>query len=168
VNVSVDNTSSVEIGTAGHAAAGDITIDAGVTITAAGYLSAPSGAIVDNGIIHVPAESSLTLTGALAGTGQIDIGNGGSLSIGGATATSHGSIVFSGSGDVLTISVSALDGSDHFAPTISGLTANDAIDFQGAVTGAVYDSAGPGTDSGTLTLYDGSTAVATLTLTGAD
>ena len=70
----LDATSSLEISTAGGAAAGSVTIDSGVTTTVAGSFQAPS--IVDNGTIIVAAGSALNLLGALSGTGQIDMAAG--------------------------------------------------------------------------------------------
>jgi VCBS repeat-containing protein len=69
-------------------------------------------------------------------------------------------IAFQGTGDTLTISAEALDSSLNFNPTISGLNASDAIDFQGTLTSAFYYS-------GVLTLLDGNIPAAYLHLAGA-
>jgi VCBS repeat-containing protein len=68
-------------------------------------------------------------------------------------------ITFEGTGGTLTISSAALDPSLNFEPTITGLNASDAIDFQQTVTSAFYNS-------GVLTLLDGSNPVAYLHLAG--
>ena len=52
-----------------------------------------------------------------------------------------------------------MNASGAFLPVIAGFSASDAIDFGGTVTGASYAG-------GALTLYDGTTAVATLELDG--
>ena len=152
------NTSSVEIGTLGNAAAGSITIDAGVTVTEVGAFEAPD--IVVNGTLVVAEGGSLTLNGSLGGNGQIEIGSGANLTVeGGAGASgSTATIAFEGTGDTLTIASNALGGS---FPAIGGLNASDAIVFQGTVTGTSYDSG-----SGILTLLDNGNAVAELTLSG--
>ena len=105
--------------------------------------------------------ASLTLNGSLSGGGQVNIGSGSDLTVEGAAATSTGPITFQGTGDVLTLYSSALNGSDVFTPTLSGFNASDAIDFHGTVTSTSYDSG-----DGVLTLFDGATAVAFLTLSG--
>jgi hypothetical protein len=101
----------------------------------------------------------LTLPGTLAGTGQINIGNGADLILqdqiaAGTTET----IAFQGSA-TLTLSSAELDGSLNFIPVITGLDPTDAIDYQGTVTSAFWNS-------GILTLMNGTTAVAYLHLTG--
>ena len=158
INVA-DATSSLEIGTAGGAAAGSVTIDSGVTTTVAGSFQAPS--IVDNGTIIVAAGSALNLLGALSGTGQIDIGSGADLYLQGPAAAANSiAVAFEGTGDVLTISSAVLDSSQNFAPVISGLNASDAIDLQGmTATSASYNN-------GLLTLLNGVTPVAYLHLSG--
>jgi hypothetical protein len=128
-----DSTSSLEVGIAGNAAAGSITIDGGVSVTESGQFFAPS--IVDNGTIIVASTSGsngLALLGSLSGDGQIAIGT----------------------GAVLTLSAVA-----SASPTISGFNSSNAIDFEGTVSNTKYAN-------GILTLYDGSTAVANLNLSG--
>jgi hypothetical protein len=162
INLSVDGASSLEIGTAGGAALGAITIDSGASATMGGpseepsCLTAPS--IVDNGAI-VAAGQSLTLDGGLTGSGQVDIGDGANLTVESVEAASQNTIDFTGAGGVLTIPGSALSASGAFLPMIAGFNASDAIDFAGTATSASYAS-------GVLTLYNGSTAVAELSLSG--
>ena len=131
ISLSADSTSSIEIGTAGDAAAGSITIDPGVTVTEAGTFTAPS--IIDNGTLDLVANNKLTLSGVLSGSGQLNFG----------------------SNAVLTLSAV----SNVSAPTIGGFNASDAIDYNGTVTSASYNN-------GVLTLYDNTTPVANLTLSG--
>ena len=120
-------------------------------------LTAPS--IVDDGAIAVTAGESLTLDGGLVGSGQFDIGAGADLSVEGVDAASQNTIDFTGAGGVLTIPGSALNASEGFVPMVAGFNASDAIDFAGIATSASYAG-------GALTLYDGSTAVAALSLIG--
>jgi hypothetical protein len=163
LNLGVDSVSSLEIGAAGSAARGAITVDPEASVTLGGpseepsFLTAPS--IIDNGAIAVTAGESLTLDGGLAGSGQVDIGAGANLSVEGVEAASQNTIDFTGAGGVLTIPGSALNASEGFVPAIAGFNASDAIDFAGIATSASYAG-------GALTLYDGSTAVAELSLIG--
>ena len=159
INLSVDSASSLEIGAAGGAALGAITVDPGASVTMGGpseepsCLTAPS--IVDDGAIAVTAGESLTLDGGLAGSGQVDIGAGANLSVEGVDPASQNTIDFTGAGGVLTIPGSALNASGAFLPMIAGFNASDAIDFAGTATSASYAG-------GALTLYDGTATVATL------
>jgi hypothetical protein len=57
-------------------------------------------------------------------------------------------ISFEGSGDKLTLNSNVFNATQNFTPTLMGLTANDVIDYQGALTSAVYTSTG--TDIGTV------------------
>ena len=163
INFSVDGASSLEIGTAGGAALGAITVDPGASVTMGGpseepsCLTAPS--VVDNGAIVAAAGDSLTLDGGLTGSGQVDIGAGANLSVEGVDAASQNTIDFTGASGVLTVDSTALNVSEAFLPTIAGFNGSDAIDIAGTATRASYAG-------GALTLYDGTTAVATLELNG--
>ena len=160
-----DSSSSLEIGTAGGVAAGGLTIDSGVTTTVTGHFTAPS--IIDNGTLVVAASGTLTLDGSLGGGGAIQIGSAGNLIVendqGQPAASSSPTITFEGSDDALTIYGNALNASNAFVPVLIGLNGSDVIDYHGTVTSATPSYNGTNT---ILTLYDGSTAVATLTLQG--
>jgi hypothetical protein len=159
----VDGTSSVEVGTAGGAAVGSITIDNGVTATVFGSsFQAPS--IVDNGTIIVAAGGGVSLHGSLSGNGQIEIASDAELDVYGPAALNAPSISFEGSGDALTLTRSAFNGSQQFTSTLIGFDADDVINCTGTVTSAVYASTG--TNIGTLSLYNNTTLVGTLTLAG--
>ena len=155
--ITIDSSSSLEIGAAGGAAAGTITVDSGVTSTMAGVLSAPS--IVDNGTLVAAAGGSLTLSGTLSGNGLIDIGSGASLSIQAVASTAPTSILFQGTGDALTLSAASLNSSPNFTRVVSGFGTSDSMIFQGSVTSASYTS-------GVLSLLNGTTTLAHLTLSG--
>jgi hypothetical protein len=164
-----DSTSSLEIGTAGGVAAGSLTVDNGMTVTAAGYLTAPN--IVINGTLAVAAGGEFTLNGPLGGNGQIQIGAGANLAnlviennTGQPAGPTVPTITFGGGEAALTIYSNALTAANAFSPIIVGLNSSDVIDYEGTVT-----SAAPGSFNGTdtnLTLYDNTTVVATLTLQG--
>jgi filamentous hemagglutinin len=161
-----DSTSSLEIGTAGGVATGSLTIDQGVTVTASGSFTAPN--MVVDGTLAVAAGGGVTLDGSLGGSGQIQIGSGGNLAVendrGQPTAMSAPTITFEGSNDALTIYGNALNASNSFVPVLIGLNGSDVIDYEGTIT-----SATPGSFSGgdtVVTLYDGTTVVATVTLQG--
>jgi hypothetical protein len=91
----------VEIGTAGHAAAGSITIDSGVTVTMTAHFFAPT---IVNGTLIVAAGNQTGMhASSLSGTGQIEIGSGAELFFTQAPAASAPSISFEGTGDKLTL-----------------------------------------------------------------
>ena len=161
-HLTVDGSSSLEVGTAGGVATGSITIDSGVTTTVSGAFNAPS--IIDNGTLVVAAGGSFTLNGLLGGSGQIDVGNGGNLIVENQAATASApTITLEGSNDNVTLYSSAFNASQQFTPTLIGLNASDVIDYEGTVTSATPTYNGTNT---TLTLYDNSTVVGTLTLSG--
>jgi len=64
---------------------------------------------------------------------------------------------FAGSGGFLSLGGSDLNASGAFVPTIKGFNATDTIDYGGTVTSAQYAS-------GVLSLYDGTSLVATLNI----
>ena len=164
--LSVDGTSSLEIGTAGGAAVGALTIDAGVTVTEDASFTAPS--IVNNGTVIVEnggfstgtgiSNGSISLSGTLSGSGQFEIGSNAQLTVGAVSNASANTIAFVGTSGILSISSTSLN-SLVFQPTITGFGSSDAIDYAGTVTSASYAS-------GNLTLLNGSTTVATLHLSG--
>ena len=92
--VTVYATSSLEIGTAGSAAPGKITIDPGATISGYGSLSAQGG-IVDNGTID--AVGTLVLGSSVSGTGVIKVENGATADLSLTTGPSMGAVTFAGS-----------------------------------------------------------------------
>ena len=178
-SLTVDATSSIEIGTAGAATAGQLVVDSGVTVTVpaatpgtggvALSLSASAivnnGTIVDNGILNLSVGS-----GGVGGTGSFQIGANASLNANGSFgAGTQNTIAFTGSNAALNLGGVSLDNASHFDPAISGFGANDVIDFTvsafGAkpVNGVSYSGT---TSSGTLTLLSGANTIATLTLLG--
>ena len=175
ISLSTDASSSIEVGSTGGAAAGTITVDAGVSTTGSGSLTAPS--IVNNGTITVTDGQSLSLngvyageiyqngqwletyTGGLTGSGLVEIGNGSTLSLNGlASSTSTNEIEFAATGGVLSLGASDLN-AGVLAPAIAGFNASDAIDWQGTVTSAVYAN-------DQLTLLDGTAIVGVVNLAG--
>ncbi len=166
--VNVDATSKIEIGSTGNAALGAITIDAGSTLAAsvAGVLM---GAVVDNGVISTT--DHLTISGALSGAGQVQIGANGTLTLNGAGGASD-TVAFTGAGASFEIGGSSVyNGSVTtytpyaVASKLTGLTVGDSIIVDNAqLTSAVYTY--KGSNTGTLALMTGTTAVETLTLAG--
>ena len=123
-----DATSSIEIGSAGEAKAGAITVDSGSTITN----SSLDGSIVDNGLI-VAANGEFDLgNGSLSGTGQVQIGTNGTLGLyGSVDPASTVGIAFAGQSGVLNLSSASLN-NGVFIPAITGLGGSDAIDYAGS------------------------------------
>jgi fibronectin-binding autotransporter adhesin len=156
--VTLDSTSSFEIGTAGAAALGDITIDAGFVLSGSGVLSA-QGQIVDQGTITAMAGAggAALAIGAVSGAGTLLIGIGANLLLQ-STAAAALLIDFAGPG-TLTVAtampqaaIAGFGDGDVIAVPLSGITSAD------------YAVTGP--NMGILTLEAGDQAVATLTLVG--
>ncbi len=146
-----DNSSSIEIGSAGGSVSGAITVDSGVSLTATGTFIGTVNGIVDKGTIAVAAGGTLTLqssnSGALfQGSGTVDIGSGSDLIINAGIAgvnLSGPTIAFAGTGEsVLTLDSAAITAarSSNDSPTVTGLNGNDAFFIQGTVTNATYSS----------------------------
>jgi hypothetical protein len=147
-----DLNSSIEIGTAGGAAAGTITIDAGKTVTEAGSFSAPT--IADNGALAVASNQTLTLSGALTGAGTASIGAGSTLNCAANVAASP-TLDFAGTGGTLDLSNPlGYQGAD-----IAGFAATDNVDLAGAWSLLSFNENSAGT-LGTLTLTNGTNQAA--------
>ncbi|HUB44321.1 MAG TPA: choice-of-anchor D domain-containing protein [Acetobacteraceae bacterium] len=186
----VDATSSIEIGTAGSAAAGALTVDAGVTVTEASAAPVDVYAnLIDNGDISLTG-SLLSIAGTLSGGGIVQVGTDASLTIGGmagsvdvllggsaamtldGAAAAGGTIAFAGADAALTIgtSYSNSSGSYVYTPyavgaTLSGFAVGDAVNVSNtALTSAVYSYSG--NSVGNLALYAGTVAVENLTIAG--
>jgi plastocyanin len=154
----VDNLSGIAIG--GEAAqGGEFEIGAGQTLTGGGTITAPSIVIDGGAEILVGKGQSETLDGLLDGQGNLEIDDG-LLSLGGSILGAP-TVTFAGTSGTLVIAAAALDAEGAFVPVISGYAAGDAIEL----TGIVATSAS--LTNGVLTVLDGQTAVATLTLSGA-
>ena len=167
--VTVDGSSVLEVGTAGSAAVGTLTVDAGSEAGGAGTVSA-SGGIVDNGTLDALG-GTLTLLGPVSGPGVVQIGAGATLVLGAAGAPSTAAVAFGGANGTLAVETTTyFDGTGiASAPSeqgvISGFAAGDAILFNGTtITAATYAAGGNG--QGTLTLTSGTSTVGTLTLAG--
>ena len=129
-----DSTSSIEIGTAGGAAGGTITIDSGSSVTESGTFYAPT--IVDNGALTVAAGETLYMEGALGGSGSVTIDAGSTLTVYGASASGTDTIAFAGAGGTLEL------GDDPGLPngmTLTGWASGENLDVRG-VTDAAYVS----------------------------
>jgi Ca2+-binding RTX toxin-like protein len=152
--LTVDATSSLEIGSAGDAITGEIVVDPGAVLSGAGALD-PEGAIMVAGTITASA-GTLTL-GAISGAGTLLIGVGATLALD-AAAASSALIDFAGPGTLNVLA--ALPAAD-----IADFGDGDAIDLPIAgITSCQYADTGP--NLGVLTLFAGSNAVGTLNLVG--
>jgi hypothetical protein len=153
--VSVAPGSVLEIGDAGSAAAGLLTIDAGYILS--GYGAANTGGtLADNGTIL--AQEGTLAVGACAGTGTLAIGTEATLQLTGSEACA---IQFTGGGATLLLQGAAEDP----VGIIAGFAAGDLITTGSSqISGAGYI---PGAgNTGTLTLYDGAAVAGTLLLAG--
>jgi len=159
----VDATSTIEIGTAGGAIAGAITVDAGKTITANANETL-IGALVVNGTVAITS-GTLTQSGGVSGSGTIQIGKNATLVLNGTTASSD-TIAFLDTGAALSIGTnSTYNGSTTISAPyaesalLTGFQTGDSIIVGQPVTTATYTA-------GTLVLSNGSNTIETLRLAG--
>ncbi len=167
--ITVDNTSTIEIGTTGGAAAGAITIDSGRTITSSTTASF-SGNLVDNGILAITG-GLLTQTGDISGSGTIQIGADATWLLDGTIAATD-TISMLGTNAVLSIGsvvthsgTSTVSTPDTVGATIIGFQVGDSLVLAQPVSAATY-TAGTAGNPGTLVLGDGTGTIETLLLTG--
>ena len=161
----VDATSTLEIGTAGGAAAGVITVDAGHTLEGAGVLGAP---VVNNGTIladispgTVALLGVLEIDGPVSGAGTLEMSDGGRLRLAG--GVSAGQVVrFAPSFGTLDLSAPA--GLAGFQPGIGGFDAGDTIALPVGTDAVVYATGTAG--HGSLVVSALGTPEATLDLAG--
>ncbi len=157
-SIVTDPTGTVEIGSAGGAVAGAVTVDAGARLNGNGSVN-PYGLIIDNGTI-LASGGTLSL-GTVSGSGSLTIGAGATLELLAATADPITLLGSAGNG----ASVLAFAGA-RAAPAglISGFAAGDAIDLEGSLATGVQLI--QGSSSNTLVLSYGSAVVARLLLSG--
>lgn len=159
--VSMDSASYVEVGSAGAAVAGVLTVDAGASLTGTGSV----GVVTDNGLIVAQGQGRLAggvdaglQLGYVGGSGDLQVGAGATLDLlGGSAATTR--IGFAGAAGTLR-----LHGGSLGTGVISGFAQGDDILVSSHATSVVYQDGGSG--FGTLTLLDGTATVGTLTLAG--
>ncbi len=170
--VNVDGTSSLEVGTAGAAAAGKVTIDAGSLVSGFGQIS---GGVIDQGTII--AQGGDLLLGQVTGSGVVQIATGATLTIPSTPSVSNVNIAFDGLGATLDLSPTETGSgsSANYAffdaqGLISGFGVGDTINYYDnqagtlPLTSTIYQATG--SRLGTLTLTSGSTTVGKLTLSG--
>jgi filamentous hemagglutinin len=161
--IAVDDNASIEVGSTGGAAAGAITIDAGLTTAVTGTID---GNLIVNGILAVSARAALAIDTSdpfgtaqgISGSGTVVISENSLLTLGVADSATIG---FAGPAGTLVLS--ALPGG-----TIAGFAAGDIIEITGGgtavATGLTYTQ--PGATLARLTLTKGGHSVGTLTLSG--
>jgi hypothetical protein len=155
-DVSIDATSSLEVGTVGGAALGDITVDAGAELAGAGVLAAQS-MIIDQGTITASGVGDTLSLGAVSGAGTLLVGVGATMVLQAAAAPAL-LIDFAGPGTLTVTGIIPQAG-------IAGFGGGDAVDLPIAgITSANFAATAP--NVGILTLDAGSQAVASLTLVG--
>ena len=155
-DVSVDTSSVLEVGSAGGAALGAITVDAGSVLAGTGVVD-PTGQIVDAGTITASAGAAALALGDVSGAGTLLVGVGATLQLQGSSAASL-LIDFAGPG---TLSVA---GALPLA-AIAGFGDGAAIDLPiSGITSASFAITEP--NVGILTLDAGTQAVGALTLVG--
>ncbi len=153
----VDATSILEIGQAGIGRAGQLTIDAGATLSGQGAANA-YGQLVNGGTIS--AAAGTLMVGTLSGTGTLEIGAGATLVLNGSCGAGQ-AVRFGGANATLAID------EEYFAPagTLSGFAAGDAIDVVGSPISSANFTA-TGASGGVLALSYGGQVAARITLAG--
>lgn len=180
----VDSTSLIEIGSAGTGAVGTITVDQGATLPT-GTLAADAGTyllygnLADDGLI---SGGGLYLEfGTLSGSGTIAVVPDGTLRLWNPVITSGlsfqlgdyadfyaedtiaagNTIAMAGDGVLLSLGSGALMN----GATVTGFNSSDTLQVGTTFDGVTF-SPGSGGGAGTLTVTDGATAVATISLAG--
>jgi fibronectin-binding autotransporter adhesin len=161
--IAVDDDSSIEVGTAGGATLGAITIDAGLSVAVTGTIY---GNMVVNGVLGVQGHGNLIIdAGDPFGSGQ-NIGGSGTLVLSENSVLTLGvvdSAAIRFGGPAGTLVVDALP-----SGTIGGFTTGDIIEIAGreasAATGLIYTQTS--NNVATLTLTKGGQPVGTITLAG--
>ncbi|MBV9783115.1 MAG: Hint domain-containing protein, partial [Acidisphaera sp.] len=149
--LSDDATGTVEIGSLGGAAAGDITVDPGVVATGAGTIE---GTVIDNGTL-TDVRTSLTLTGTELGSGTLRMGGTADLVLDAAQGIT-GSISGFSTGQTLDLA------NVHFASVSLGYSGNTLTVTDGTTTANL--DIGPGYtlgDFSTLADSNGGTEIFT-------
>ncbi len=156
-SVSVDTISSIEVGTLGQAAIGEVQIDAGAFLQGNGTVQS-TGAIVDNGSL-IAAGGTLTL-GTITGTGTLAVTSFATAMLDGPVAAG---ITLDMTGTSTTLAL--LDERTLPAGTITGFTMGDQIVLPNdTITSTSYVASSTG--AGTLTLLYSGQVAATLLLDG--
>lgn len=148
-------------------AGGSLDTAAGLTLSttasALGGAGTVGGSIENAGLIYV-ANGLLDLAGTVGGTGALEIdlatGTAATLELG-QGGTEAVAFLGAAAGGVLE-----LDTPGAYSGTISGFTFNDAIDLPGLAPGSLSESFSGSTALGTLTISNGTSTVAGLTLAG--
>ena len=166
--INVDVFSTVEVGSAGGAAAGRLTIDAGSAVTGAGIITAANG-IANSGTLEAAAGNFMGLFSPVTGSGTLQIDAQADLSLRNVGSLNTGTVVFSGTGGTFDIGTYIAGGNArlNFSGTISGFATGDTItvtQFGTPITAAAYTATGAGV--GTLALGNGGTSLGSLTLAG--
>jgi serralysin len=125
----------------------------GGTILNSGGVLTLAGGVTNNGTI-ADQSGTIGIGGGVSGSGSIVVDQ--EVDIAGTVA--NGQVVSFGSNDAML----RLSDAAGFHGSIAGLTAHDVIDLQGVIADhTTYDSG-----SGVLTVFDGATQVASLTVSG--
>ena len=164
--LTVDSTASFEVGEAGGASVGALTVDAGKMVRGWGTIDAivdNAGTVAATGVFFfgsntVDAPGTLVITGAIGGSGLLQITSQGSLTPLGSVCAGQ-TIAFSGQNGVLDISAG-----NSVAADITGLAPGDEILVPADVIGATFTPGKSGVGTLALTNIDGGT-IETLAMT---
>ncbi|HTZ71523.1 MAG TPA: hypothetical protein VMB71_12790 [Acetobacteraceae bacterium] len=154
VNDGIYDIVSIAAIVAGSSAA-DLFTNAGLLEQGAGSFRSVISANVANTGTILAGSGTLALTGSITGTGVLDIGAGATLELGANVGAAQAITFLSNSGTLM------LDSPGTVKEKIAGFTVGTAIDLVNTIA-----TSGTLSGNGTLVLYNGSTAVATLSLLG--
>jgi hypothetical protein len=172
----LDSTSIIEIGNAGTAAAGTVTVDPGALLSINGV----DGAVLNNGTIVRGTYETLTNNGSIIGATILSVQNNGSI-LGGTVQNVTGSGVVAAGlgiqalmlGQGVTQTVQYLQTGSTLtimagvtAPTVAGFSQGDTLVVTDAVKANTASWLATGADIGTLSLFLDGTVLASVTLAG--
>ncbi len=124
-DVYVDGTSTLEVGTAGTAVAGALTVDAGAIVAGSGSLT--DATVIDNGTV-IASGGTLSVD-KVSGSGTLEVGADATLILTNYDTAVSNALAFTGSDGSLELATSNVDGATtgSFHGVISGFAAGDSI-----------------------------------------
>jgi len=165
-SISVDSASSLEVGTAGAAISGALTVDAGRVLRGEGSVGAP--AIFNAGTIE--AQGDLTLNASSGGSGMLVIDDGATLALGSLSDPTSNDVSFAGGGGTLSLHSYFSPDTIGYLPNLSGAIhgfgATDLIRYAGGPAVNAITYVANGQQAGVITLFSDAKAVGKLTIAG--
>ncbi len=134
--VSVSSGGGIDVGASGSISAGAINVDSGYAITGDGLVR--DSVVNNSGTIAAFGAGTLEITGAVVGSGRLELNSGSVLRLDGTIGAGQSIVFDAGTAETLILGTPPTS----FTNSVSGLTAGDRIEFAGLkVTGAAAASA---------------------------